>query len=163
MIAAVDYLQERPEVDPERIGVLGLSAGGGIALRAAAETDQVAAVVAEGPGWPTLQDWRIAAEPVDVIWVPGIWAMYKTVEVATKVRNPMPVRQAVSLIAPRPILLIAAGEDRVTSRGYFDAAREPKTLWDRDEPGHIDALFRHPEEYEQRVVGFFDQALLRGN
>ena len=163
VIAALDYLQEQPNLDPDRIGVLGLSAGGGIALRAAAETDHISAVVAEGCGWPTLQDWRIAAEPHDVVWVPGIWAMYRYVEVATGVRNPVPVRQAVSRIAPRPVMLMAAGEDRVTSQGYFDAAGEPKAFWDRDEPGHIDALFRHPEEYEQRVVGFFDRALLQGS
>jgi pimeloyl-ACP methyl ester carboxylesterase len=163
VIAALDYLGHRPEVDPERIGVLGLSAGAAIALRAAAETDEVAAVVAEGCGWPTLEDWRIEAEPFDVIWVPGTWVMYKSVEVVTGVRNPMPIRQAVSRIAPRPILLIAAGEDRVTNQGYFDAAGEGKVLWDRDEPGHIDALFTHPGEYERRVVGFLDLALLQGN
>jgi alpha/beta superfamily hydrolase len=163
VISALEYLQQRPEIDPERIGVLGLSAGAAIAIRAAAETDEIAAVVAEGCGWPTLEDWLIAAKPVDVIWVPGTWVMYEFVEVVSGVRNPMPIRQAVSRIAPTPIFLIAAGGDRVYNQGYFDAAGEPKTFWDRDEPGHIDALFTHPDEYERRVVGFLDQALLQDN
>jgi hypothetical protein len=163
VIAGLDYLQHRPEVDPERIGVLGLSAGAAIAIRAAAETGEISAVVAEGSGWPTLEDWLITAEPVDAIWVPEIWVMYKWVEVVTGIWNPMPVSQAVSRIAPTPLLLIAAGEDRAFARACFDAASEPKTFWNRDEPGHIDALFTHPDEYERRVIGFLDQALLQDN
>jgi alpha/beta superfamily hydrolase len=160
VVAALEYLQQRPEIDPERIGVLGLSAGAAIAIRAAAETDEIAAVVAEGAGWPTFEDWLIAAKPVDVIWIPGTWVMYEFVEVVSGVQNPMPIRQAVSWIAPTPTFLIAAGGDSVYNQGYFDAAGEPKVFWDRDEPGHIDALFTHPDEYERRVVGFLDEALL---
>jgi pimeloyl-ACP methyl ester carboxylesterase len=159
VIAALDYLQHRPEVAPDRIGVLGLSAGAAIAMRAAAETDEFAAVVAEGSGWPTLKDWFATAEPEDAVWVPGTWVMYKVVKVVTGIRDPMPVVQAVSNIAPTPLYLIAAGEDRAFAQACFDAAIEPKTFWNRDEPGHIDALFTHPDEYERRVVGFLDQAL----
>jgi pimeloyl-ACP methyl ester carboxylesterase len=45
--AAVAYLHGRPDVDGERIGVLGLSLGGALALLAAAEFPSVRAVVAE--------------------------------------------------------------------------------------------------------------------
>ena len=44
VIAALDYVQHRSEVDSGRIGVLGLSAGAAIALRAGAETHDIAAV-----------------------------------------------------------------------------------------------------------------------
>jgi pimeloyl-ACP methyl ester carboxylesterase len=161
VIAALDYLQHRPEVATDRIGVLGLSAGAAIAMRAAAETDGLAAVVAEGSGWPTIEDWFATAEPEDAVWVPGTWVMYKYVEAVTGIRNPIPIVQAVSNIAPAPLFLIAAGEDRAFAQACFDAAIEPKTYWNRDEPGHTDALFAHPDEYEQRVVGFFDRALLQ--
>ena len=48
--AAVDYLQTRPDVDPDRIGGIGLSVGGELMLEAAAETDELKAVVSEGAG-----------------------------------------------------------------------------------------------------------------
>ena len=48
IFAALDYLQQRSEVDSGRIGVLGLSAGAKTALYAATQTDEIAAVVAEG-------------------------------------------------------------------------------------------------------------------
>jgi pimeloyl-ACP methyl ester carboxylesterase len=162
VFAALDYLQQRAEVDPERVGVLGLSAGAKAALYAAAQTDEIAAVVAEGTRWRTFEDLLLAIEPDEYIWVPTEWLSYKYAEVASGIRNPIPLRQAISQISPRPMLLIAAGGEMATSQAYFDAAGEPKTLWVRDEPGHqIDALFDQPEEYERRVVGFLDQVLLQ--
>ena len=48
--AAVDYLQTRPDVDPDRIGGIGLSVGGEMMLEAAAEDHDLRAVVSEGAG-----------------------------------------------------------------------------------------------------------------
>ena len=159
-IAALDYLKTRPEVDPERIGVLGLSAGAQISIRAAAESGEIAAVVAEGAGYPTFEDWKSTAKPVDILWRLHMWMIFESTELLSGIHNPLPLRQVVSQIAPTPLYLIAAGYDRLQNQAYFDAAGEPKTLWSREEPGHIDALFTHPEEYRQRVIGFLDQALL---
>jgi dipeptidyl aminopeptidase/acylaminoacyl peptidase len=54
--AALVFLQSRDDVDPERIGILGFSLGGQIALRAAAAMDDIKAVVGEEPGFVTLRD-----------------------------------------------------------------------------------------------------------
>ena len=48
--AAIAYLQHRRDVDPGRIGGIGLSVGGEMMIEAAAETDALAAVVSEGAG-----------------------------------------------------------------------------------------------------------------
>ena len=48
--AAIAYLQRRPDVDPDRIGGIGLSVGGEMMIETAAETDELAAVVSEGAG-----------------------------------------------------------------------------------------------------------------
>ena len=48
--AAIAFLRRRPDVDPGRIGGLGLSVGGEMMLETAAETDALAAVVSEGAG-----------------------------------------------------------------------------------------------------------------
>ena len=49
-IAAVDRLKRRPDVDPDRIGGLGLSVGGELMLEAAAKDPDLAAVVSDGAG-----------------------------------------------------------------------------------------------------------------
>ena len=48
--AAVDYLRSRADVDPDRIGGIGLSVGGEMMIEAAAESDGLAAIVSEGRG-----------------------------------------------------------------------------------------------------------------
>ena len=48
--AGVEFLQHRADVDPTRIGGLGLSVGGEMLLDTAAETKELAAIVSEGAG-----------------------------------------------------------------------------------------------------------------
>jgi hypothetical protein len=43
---------------------------------------------------------------------------------------------------------------------YFKAAGESKTLWAIPEAKHVGGLAARPAEYERRVIGFFDDALL---
>ena len=61
--AALDFLEGRPDVDPGRIGGLGLSVGGELMLEAAAEDDRLAAVVSEGAGTRTLAEELVEYSP----------------------------------------------------------------------------------------------------
>ncbi len=54
--AAVDYLQSRSDVEPDRIGGIGLSVGGEMMLEAAAEDHDFKAVVSEGAGARAFSD-----------------------------------------------------------------------------------------------------------
>ena len=47
------------------------------------------------------------------------------------------------------------------NRGYHAAAGDNSTLWEIPESTHVGGLEARPEEYERRVVGFFDEALAR--
>ncbi|MCC6472730.1 MAG: alpha/beta fold hydrolase [Burkholderiales bacterium] len=47
---AITYLQSRPEVDPERIALCGLSLGAAVAIYTAGMDDRAAAVISQG-GW----------------------------------------------------------------------------------------------------------------
>jgi MYXO-CTERM domain-containing protein len=162
--AAIAFLQRRPDVDPRRIGGIGLSVGGELMLETAAETDQLRAVVSEGAGARTMsedldQDMP-AAEKVTGFPLTAL----KTASIAV-FGNQMPptnLKKLVPGIAPTPLLLIAApnsphGEE--LNRGYYRAAREPKTLWEIPESKHTGGLTARPKEYERRVIGFFDRAL----
>jgi len=66
-------------------------------------------------------------------------------------------------IAPRPLFLIYAGRggggEELTPE-YYEAAAAPKVLWKIDDAGHVGGFEARPEEYERRVVHFFNRALL---
>jgi hypothetical protein len=52
------------------------------------------------------------------------------------------------------------GGEAELSEAFYDAAREPKAIWQVPGSGHTGGIEAHPQEYERRVVGFFDRALL---
>jgi hypothetical protein len=61
------------------------------------------------------------------------------------------------------VFLISAGHGQggeELNATYYEAAGEPKTHWEIPEAVHTGGLDARPEEYEQRVIAFFDSALL---
>ena len=71
---------------------------------------------------------------------------------------------SIKKVSPRPIFLLQGGADVVISpssgQRLFDAAAEPKELWFEPELGHVQFLAKRPEEFERRLVGFYDKYLL---
>jgi hypothetical protein len=160
--AAIAFLKTRPEVDPERIGGLGLSVGGEMMLEEAAGNDELKAVVSEGAG---IRSVREAVHSDGVEKVVASWA-FGIVTVGTAVwSSNLPPRSLTDLSAEirQPALFIHAtpgqGGEKLTKR-YYDAAKGPKEYWAAP-GGHTGAIDAAPEEYERRVVGFFDRNLLR--
>jgi predicted acyl esterase len=164
LIAAVTFLRRQPDIRHGEIGGLGLSVGGEMLLQTAAETTGLKAVVSEGagrrslrehvhiPGLGTVQRWLTP-------WVVQTGALM----VMSNTAPPPDLAQLVSRISPRPILLIRAMhglDDESLNRVYYAHARQPAALWEVPRGGHTGALAALPQQYEARVVGFFDRALL---
>ncbi len=166
VLAAVDYLLSRPDVDPERIGILGGSLGAATALRAAARSTHLKAVVTEG-AFISLED-EVASSFKAFSGLPAFPFAPLTVAFAQwqtglRISEVRPVDDIPS-IAPRPVLIIHGTDDDLipAEQGLrlYEAAGEPKELWMIGGMGHESALELLPDEYEKRVIGFFDKALL---
>jgi hypothetical protein len=162
--AAIVFLRHRPDVDPNRIGGLGLSVGGELMLQTAAETDALKAVVSEGGGARSIREYRempgVGRSPASLVLQTAISA---GVAVLSNQRPPPPLQDLVGRIAPRPVFLIWAthGVDtEALNPKFYAAAGQPKTLWEIPESGHVGGLSARPAEYERRVIAFFDRALL---
>jgi uncharacterized protein len=158
---AVDYLLHRSDVNGQKIGVLGISLGAQAALRGALKTDCIRALVLEGLGPVTLNDHGGRPKPLQR-WVnyPFNWIYYRVYEFMIGGKD-TGVMEEIGKIAPRPILLIASGEkDIYFNRLFFQAANEPKELWELRAGEHGAAILQDSYAYIQRVVDFFDKALL---
>ncbi len=163
--AAVDFLREQSDVDPGRVAGIGLSVGGELMLQAAATSDDLAAVVSEGAGT------RSFAEEREELPGPGNWfdyPLYAVKEGAMTVLSnsgpPPKLTDLVPGIAPRPVLLIWApngGNAETMNPVYHRLAGENALIWEMPDAQHIRGIVARPEEYERRVVGFLDDALLR--
>jgi dipeptidyl aminopeptidase/acylaminoacyl peptidase len=168
VLAAVRFLQSREELDPERIGVLGLSMGAASCLIAAARADAIRAVVADSAfaelagmtheylsSVPSLLRRPLAASTES-------WAERMTGFKASEVAPVATVAQ----IAPRPILFIHGDRDALIpvdhARRLASAAGSPHELWIVPDAGHARGHSRGPEEYERRVVDFFRRHLHEG-
>jgi fermentation-respiration switch protein FrsA (DUF1100 family) len=159
------WLQAQPEVDRGRIGMLGESMGAVIAIRAAAQMADIRAVVAVSP-YPTAEEalrnvWRGTGLPA-FPFVPlqiaiSQWRTGLDLDDLDSLAH-------VAAISPRPILILAGGQDPIigpnAGQRFYAAAGEPKALWFEPSLGHLNFLDVYPAEYERRVVGFFDRALL---
>ena len=162
--AAVDFLQHRPDVDPARIGGIGFSVGGEMMLQAAAENKGLAAVVSEGAGTRSIKEEMVEYDGRTLLR--GFHALVAKQAGIALFADELPPPSLVDLvprIAPRPTLLIWApnGGNRETMNPLYQRLIGPSAeIWAMDDVRHIRGLQSHPEEYERRVVGFFDDALL---
>jgi fermentation-respiration switch protein FrsA (DUF1100 family) len=162
---ALAWLQAQPDVDSARIGILGESMGAVTAIRAAAKLPGLRAVVADSP-FPDLEEsigrfWRSSGLPA----FPFVPLMIAFGERQTGLQlDLMDPLTEVAEISPRPILILAGRQDPITGpdagQRYYAAAGEPKDLWFDPDVGHVSFLKSYPDEYERRVVSFFDAALL---
>jgi uncharacterized protein len=159
--AAVRFLQQRSDVDPDRIGGIGLSVGGEMMIEAAAESSALKAIVSEGASSRSVRDehangsgWQ---ELLGNSFATGATALFS---------NNLPPRSLKSL-APQisGASFFVYGErgqpaERPANTAFYAAAHEPKEIWEVPGSGHIGGTEAQPQEYERRVTAFFDRVLL---
>ena len=158
---AVEFLRGRPDVEPERLGGLGLSTGADVLIEFAAERPDLQAIVSAGATGRSHEDQRNLVG-FDFA-TPYFFALTSAVGVITSSWPNEPLKELVADVSPTPLLLIAAGNfqnERGYNRVYAEAAGEPVELWEIPDGNHTAAVREQREEYERRVVGLFDRELL---
>jgi alpha/beta superfamily hydrolase len=161
--AAVEFLRSRPEVEAGRIGGIGLSVGGELMLEAAAGNPGLAAVVSEGAGTRAFSDSMQDVDGAEK-WLSAPGQAVLTASVAV-FASTLPPKQLVDLVPQirQPLFLIWApngGNVETMNPKYHRLASGPKQIWSIPDAKHVLGITARPREYERRVVGFFDGALL---
>jgi dipeptidyl aminopeptidase/acylaminoacyl peptidase len=161
LMGAARYLQTRPDVDPEAIGVFGVSMGAATAILAAAEEPAIKAIVSDSGYADVVGMIRpgLAAfvgrfsHPFAPLIVRIAEAM-----IGTKASEIVPERAAAEL-GNRPLLVIHGDQDALVSPEsagrLYAAASGPKELWVVPECAHGRGPEVAPDEYQERVNGFF--------
>ncbi len=159
---AVEFLLEQPEVDSDRIGLIGQSLGGGVVIRAAARIPQVKVTIAES-AFTSLED-NIEQGVREMTGLPPfpfaplvVW--FGEREAGAKIQLVRPIDD-LDQIPPRAIMFIHGEKDTLVdvsnSERLYEAALEPKALYIIPNAGHSDLVEADPEEFEKRVLTFLD-------
>ncbi len=163
LLGALDFLEGR---GVDRVGLMGFSMGGAISLRCAARDSRAACVVCDGgfvyfphaiEGGLRRRAGMLAGPLAGLIlWMAG----RRLGGIDLRESSPLP---DVAAISPRPVLFLHGGSDQhvpvADQDAIFAAAGEPKALWRVDAAGHREAHELEPEEYRDRVIGFFTEGL----
>ena len=160
--AAAAYLQSRPDVDPERIGAIGLSVGGEMLIHAAAHSDAFKAIVSEGASGQSVRDQLDNVSTRDAIM--GYAPVTVATALFTSTLPPPRLKNEVARIAPTASFFVygengQGGTETKPNKAYYAAAGQPKQIWEVPNGQHIAGITTEPAEYERRVIGFFDREL----
>jgi cephalosporin-C deacetylase-like acetyl esterase len=135
-IRALDYLQSRPEVDPDRLGVTGISGGGAATFWIAAADERVKVAVPVS-GMSDLQEYvgeRVVNGHCDCMFLINTFQW--------------PWTQIAALIAPRPMLFENSGHDTIFPMNGNDRIRT-----------RLEKLYHF---YTNRTDGLFDIGIQPG-
>jgi fermentation-respiration switch protein FrsA (DUF1100 family) len=163
--AWLEFLRSPKGGAPSAIGMLGNSFGGTLAIQLAATHPEVEAVVTNS-AFSSLDDtietsirFFTRLPPFPFAPLVAFWAE-REAEFAIE---DVDAKKWIPRLSPRPVFLMQGGRDVVISREsgrlLYEAAGEPRVLWEEPEIGHAEFDRAFPAEYERRVVAFFDEHL----
>lgn len=161
---AVNYLLSRPEVNPDRIGLVGYSMGGAAVLRAATRLPHVKAIVSES-AYTSIADnitqGMIAKTGLPPFPFAPLMIWFGERLTGLRVHQVRPIDDVARL--KHPVLFVHGAEDKTinvnNSRALYAAANEPKGLYVVRNASHVGLLGADPVGFERYVLGFLDQNL----
>jgi len=163
---AFRYLLNRTDVNPEKIGLLGQSMGGALAILYAAENTGIKAIVVEGPYDSFDNTLSTTIKKFTGLppfpFVPTIKYFIER-QLGFRLKEYDPI-DFIARISPRPVFIMTGGKDTFVNptagKNLAEAVGEHCQFWFEPEFEHVDFSLKNAEEFENRVVDFFDKHLI---
>jgi fermentation-respiration switch protein FrsA (DUF1100 family) len=156
--AALEYVLAQPDV--KHVGAWGGSMGAATIIRAAAEFPQIQAVFADS-SYTSLDDEINYLVPYPLI--NPLTKFIATAETGLSLDQVAPLDD-IGKISPRPVYIVQGLADTVappdTGEKLYNAAHEPRFLWEKENVPHMQMYEDNPRRYQKRMVAFFDEWLL---
>ncbi len=160
--AAVEFLRGQAEV--EAIGGLGTSLGGEVLLGAASRYPELQAIVSDGASQRSVEEYTALDYQRPLYRNFTVRVLYFSVGLFSGDEPPLPIADSIQAAAETRFLFIA-GDDNNTEVDYNEFFRQltdgRSQLWVAPRVGHVGAFGEYQGEYEQRVIAFFEAALLK--
>jgi len=155
---ALAFLKSRPEVDPDRIGGLGLSTGADVLVETAPDRPDLHAIVADGAAAETWEDWH-RLRGSDAGAIPGFF-MFGTIRILSG-DPPSPTLEDRVREIRQPTLLVSTGtrEESEFNEMYERVGNPHVAHWNLPDAHHTAAIRESGGAYEARVTAFFDREL----
>ena len=162
----VAYLRERGDVNMAGLGITGYSLGAITAILAAARIPELRCVAIESGFADVQRDIAVLVRrftglpPFPFANLIVFWGQLIS---GVKLGDIRPVR-VIGDIHPRPVLIISDLCDELANEPYdgthlFEAAGEPKELWQIADCAHVQGFATVPDEWIRRVGDFLDASL----
>lgn len=158
--AAVSFLMAQDEV--QAIGALGTSLGGEVLLGAAETYSQIRAIVADGATFRSGNEYVALDKNHSIIRNYSVYLHTYFVQLLTGTSQPAPLIDSIAAATETQFLFIAAGnvgQEIDFNTAFVDVVGTRGDLWVAESVDHVGAFARYPEEYGQRMIGFFLDAL----
>lgn len=163
LLAVIDHLADRPEVETGRIGVVGLSGGGHIALNAAyLDPDRMSALWLDGIQAQRIDDFP-TAESVGERFATLINGLILKMAELHLGRPAPPAFVEILAELDRPPMVIVVGglqdfEYRVGKK-YERVVGDDAQVWLIEDAWHLGGPAVIPDDYSQRMLDFFETSL----
>jgi fermentation-respiration switch protein FrsA (DUF1100 family) len=144
----------------QHIGAWGGSMGGATLIRAAADFPELEAIFIDS-SFASLDDEFDFLVPYPIL---NPLAKYLSqIETGISIDKINPLKDIAS-ISPRPVYIVHGTGDTVAppdaGRQLYDAAGEPRFLWEAENIQHLSIYLDNPRRYQRRLLGFFNEWLL---
>lgn len=163
LVNAVQYLEENHSV--QDVGLLGRSAGATASLMAALDSEKIDAVIADCP----FASIKLASEsygdyennPLFDLLFP-LYGLGANRALDTNIINKTDLTERISNLR-QPVFFIHGQADQViypkNTKVLYKEKPGEKNIWNPEGVDHVGGFGEMSEEYERKVVGFFDEQL----
>lgn len=157
--AALDFALAQENV--ESIGAWGGSMGASTVLLTTSHRTEIKAVVSDS-AFPSLEDVLRLNMPIEFLH--PLVKFFSERQSGANIED-VNVEKVIGEISPRAVFIIDGWQGGAVAMNspyrLYDSANEPKQIWVEKGVPHLGTYTHNPQRYENRVIKFFDEWLLK--